>query len=212
MKSRLSVTLALIAATGGIAAVAWTASAQQPPAGAPIPPPAIERHAPPPHWTLSPADRAALLDARLAALHVGLKLTPDQEKLWPPVEAALRAAAKNAQERREKLQSESRPEDIIAFLRRLSEGATARGESFKAIADAGAPLYATLTEEQKHRLPILLHGVRPHFWGGHFGMMGHDMMGPGMMHEGPHGWRGGEEESGMSGPHDGDEDPHPWSD
>jgi len=28
-------------------------------------------------------------DAKIAAVHAGLKLTPDQEKLWPPVEAAV---------------------------------------------------------------------------------------------------------------------------
>ena len=42
-------------------------------------------------WSaLTPEDRAAFTDARIAALHAGLKLTPDQEKLWPPVEAAIR--------------------------------------------------------------------------------------------------------------------------
>src|SRR5260370_17834025 len=38
-------------------------------------------------------DRAALFDAHLAALHVALKLTPDQEKLWPPPADALRPTA-----------------------------------------------------------------------------------------------------------------------
>jgi hypothetical protein len=46
------------------------------------------------HTRLSPEDRTALADARIAAIHAGLKLTPDQEKLWPPVETALRDFAK----------------------------------------------------------------------------------------------------------------------
>ena len=46
------------------------------------------------YMRLSPEDRAALLDARIAAVHAGLKLTPDQEKLWPPVEGAVRDFAK----------------------------------------------------------------------------------------------------------------------
>src|SRR5579872_5200250 len=46
------------------------------------------------HMRLSPEDRAAMLDARIAAVHAGLKLTPDQDKLWPPVEAAVRDFAK----------------------------------------------------------------------------------------------------------------------
>jgi zinc resistance-associated protein len=33
-------------------------------------------------FQLGAEDRAAFLDARLAALHAGLKLTPDQEKSW----------------------------------------------------------------------------------------------------------------------------------
>src|ERR1700687_5521928 len=46
------------------------------------------------HARMSPEDRAALTDARIAAVKAGLKLTPDQEKLWPPVEAAVRDLAK----------------------------------------------------------------------------------------------------------------------
>src|SRR6202161_4954436 len=46
------------------------------------------------HARMSPEDRAAFADARIAAVKAGLKLTPDQEKLWPPVEAAARDFAK----------------------------------------------------------------------------------------------------------------------
>ena len=38
----------------------------------------------------SPEDREPFADARIAALRAGLKLTPDQEKLWPAVEDAIR--------------------------------------------------------------------------------------------------------------------------
>src|SRR5208337_2745892 len=43
------------------------------------------------HWA---SDREAVLDARLAGLKAGLKLTADQEKLWAPFETAVRDAAK----------------------------------------------------------------------------------------------------------------------
>src|SRR6476660_2050412 len=46
------------------------------------------------HMRMNPEDRAAFVDARIAAVHAGLKLTADQEKLWPPVEAAVREFAK----------------------------------------------------------------------------------------------------------------------
>src|SRR5208337_5390238 len=42
------------------------------------------------HWA---ADHEALLDAKLGGLKAGLKLTPDQEKLWGPFEAAVRDLA-----------------------------------------------------------------------------------------------------------------------
>ena len=47
------------------------------------------------HWA---ADHQVLLDAKLAGLKAGLKLTPDQEKLWEPFEAAVRDAAKTRME------------------------------------------------------------------------------------------------------------------
>src|SRR3979490_1301056 len=46
------------------------------------------------HMRMSPEDRAAFADARIAAVHAGLKLNADQEKLWPPVESAVREFAK----------------------------------------------------------------------------------------------------------------------
>jgi len=46
------------------------------------------------HWHANAADIAAFADERIAALHVGLQLTPEQEKNWPAVEAALKDLAK----------------------------------------------------------------------------------------------------------------------
>src|SRR5947209_8688944 len=46
------------------------------------------------HSRLSAEDRAALADAKIAAVHAGLKLSADQEKLWPPVESAVRDLVK----------------------------------------------------------------------------------------------------------------------
>src|ERR1043165_7044804 len=45
------------------------------------------------------ADIAAFGDARIAALHAGLKLTAEQEKLCQPVETALRDIANERSER-----------------------------------------------------------------------------------------------------------------
>lgn len=108
----------------------------------------------------SPADRAAFLDARIAALHAGLELTPDQEKLWPSVESAYRDLAKTIAGEREKARSEGRPVDPIARLQRISANQIERGEALKKLADAAAPLYSALNDDQKHRLPILLRATR----------------------------------------------------
>src|ERR1700761_8948416 len=44
-------------------------------------------------------DVAALTDARIAALKTGLKLSAEQEKNWPAVEAAIRDLAKQRADR-----------------------------------------------------------------------------------------------------------------
>src|SRR3984957_6321833 len=48
---------------------------------------------------LSPEDRAAFVDARIAALKAGLELTPDQANNWPNFEKALRDMAQLRAER-----------------------------------------------------------------------------------------------------------------
>jgi hypothetical protein len=40
------------------------------------------------------ADQETLLDAKIAGFKAGLKLTPDQERLWAPFETAVRDADK----------------------------------------------------------------------------------------------------------------------
>src|SRR5262245_29687045 len=51
----------------------------------------------------STADKAAFFNARVAALKAVLALTPDQEKLWAPVEAAIRDANKTVAQHVQKL-------------------------------------------------------------------------------------------------------------
>ena len=164
MKPGLPFALTMIALVGsGIVLAASNGHAENSPANVPA---RTEKH------VFSPADRAAFLDARIAALHAGLKLTPEQEKLWPAVETAVRTAVNNAMARRQKFKDAPPPASLIDRLRRRGENAVARGQSLEAIADAAAPLYATLSDDQKHRLPALMHGLRPHFFQRHFAMMG----------------------------------------
>ena len=86
----------------------------------------------------SPEDLAAFTDARVAALRAGLKLTPDQEKLWPPVEDALRGFVTL---RREQVRAwrESRGQnrdDIPGLLRGMADRQAARADALRKLADA----------------------------------------------------------------------------
>ena len=121
------------------------------------------------HWghgfsRMSPEDRAAYADARIAAVHAGLKLTADQEKLWPPVEAAVKEFAKLRIDRANARMnpprddsSQQKPDDPVARLRDRAENMTATAAAMKKIADAADPLYKTLDDGQKRRLAVLTH-------------------------------------------------------
>lgn len=143
---RLPPILALVALACGTLAVPLAAIAQQDE-------PQEHRFVP------SPEDRAAFEDARIAALHAGLTLTPDQEKLWPPVEQALRDFGKLVADQRQKFRDEKQSLDPVARLQMRSDNMIARGQALKKLADAEAPLYAALTDAQKHRVPVLVRAI-----------------------------------------------------
>ncbi|MFG3595368.1 Spy/CpxP family protein refolding chaperone [Bradyrhizobium sp. RDI18] len=111
------------------------------------------------HMRMSPEDRAAYADARIAAVHAGLKLTADQEKLWPPVEAAVRELAKlridRANARMRDDSTQQKPDDPVTRLRERAETMSATATAMKKIADAADPLYKTLDDSQKRRLAVL---------------------------------------------------------
>jgi hypothetical protein len=113
------------------------------------------------HMRINPEDRAALTDAKIAAVHAGLKLNPDQEKLWPPVEAAVRDFAKmridRANARMNAPRDDAQRPDPVARLRERADTMATTATALKKIADAADPLYKTLDEGQKRRLTILTH-------------------------------------------------------
>jgi LTXXQ motif family protein len=122
------------------------------------------------HGHVSPEDRAAFADARIAAIHAGLKLTPDQEKLWPPVETAARDFAKMRIDRavarmkvREESKDAQKSDDPVTRLRERADRMAATAAAMKKIADAADPLYKTLDDGQKRRLAMLTH--REHRFG-----------------------------------------------
>ena len=138
------------------------------------------------HHRMSTEDRAAFLDAKIASVKAGLKLTADQEKLWPPVETAVRDFAKQrmaqanarASERdaRRAEQDQKGPDgkpvaadqtrDPVARLRARADRMAETATGLKKIADAADPLYKTLDDGQKRRLSMLTRMGGHHGWRG----------------------------------------------
>ncbi len=122
------------------------------------------------HQRMSAEDRAAMADAKIAAVHAGLKLSADQEKLWPPVESAVRDLVKiridRAKEREKTREAreaaanngaEPQRPDPVTRLRNRADRMAATATALKKIADAADPLYKTLDDGQKRRLAMLTH-------------------------------------------------------
>jgi hypothetical protein len=135
------------------------------------------------HSRMNPEDRAAFADARIAAVHAGLKLNAEQEKLWPPVETAVRELAKlridraNARMNASRDDSSQKPDDPVTRLRDQADNMATMAAAMKKIADAADPLYKTLDDGQKRRLSVL---TRMDRWSGGRGGWRHHEHGMGM--------------------------------
>jgi hypothetical protein len=115
-------------------------------------------------------DMRAFADAKLAALHAGLGLTPDQEKSWPAFEQAARemaklrldrfAAAVNARRDRAP-QPQPQSGDPADRMHRRAATMTETGTTLKKVADAMDPLYKSLDDGQKRRFAMLERMLRP---------------------------------------------------
>jgi hypothetical protein len=111
----------------------------------------------------SAADLNSLTDMRVGVVKAALQMTPDQEKYWPAVEEAIRARAKNRQARLERV-AELRENNAVDALRERNpielmqaraDRLVQRGADLKKLADAWAPLYKTLSEDQKKRMAFV---------------------------------------------------------
>jgi zinc resistance-associated protein len=123
----------------------------------------------------TPEDRAAFLDARIAALKAGLELNAEQEKNWAPLESAMRDLAKQRAERfaawRER-RDENQDDDVeinpIDRLARTSERLSARAADLQKLAAAAKPFYDSLDDSQKRRFAVLFRGPMGHGEGRHW--------------------------------------------
>ncbi|MFG1320982.1 Spy/CpxP family protein refolding chaperone [Xanthobacter autotrophicus] len=147
MKHALMAALMTVLVIAGPAAQAQTA----PPAGAPPEPPAVELY--------SAADAQAVLDARILALKTVITLNPEQQKLWPPVEAAIREVAMLSAARQAERAKAPPPANFVDILDRIADAEAVRARDLKTVTQALKPLVASLTPEQQRRIPAFL-GLR----------------------------------------------------
>jgi hypothetical protein len=146
------------AATPAMAAPSVAAA----PARVPLPPVAPRRPpqadaatAPPPDSAaarrLRPDDPPALTSAHIARLKAVLRLTPAQQQLWPPVEAALRDIARHP---------EAFPAEARAFQAAAGNGEIAIDrERMQRLAMAAWPLIMSLDETQKRDAVVLAKSI-----------------------------------------------------
>ena len=113
---------------------------------------------------LSVADVSAFADARIAALKAGLQLTSDQAKNWPQFEQAVRDLVQLRIQRLQARQDgdQQQPGTPFERLSQRADNMAKTSAALKKIADAGAPLYQSLNDEQKSRFVRLARMLRPH--------------------------------------------------
>lgn len=117
----------------------------------------------------SPEVRASLQDGRIAMIRTSLKLTPEQVKLWEPVEARMRADFADRQHMRDEwrrkraerrgMNREERRASRVALpdrIDRSSQRLVQRAERLKAYAEVLRPFYASLSDDQKAVANIVL--------------------------------------------------------
>jgi Spy/CpxP family protein refolding chaperone len=107
---------------------------------------------------LSQADFKMLTDIRVGVIKAALQLTPEQEKLWPAVEDAIRARAETRYRRlaalRERM-GQSRNIDPVQLYRQRADVLADRAAGLRKLAEAWQPLYQSLTPDQKTRLSLV---------------------------------------------------------
>jgi hypothetical protein len=113
----------------------------------------------------SETDRLTLIEARIAAVKTGLQLTPAQQKDWDNLEKTVREvitarAARQIADMKEAAAFHDK-DDVVSGMKLAARDFSARGAELNRVADAAAPLFASMDPAQKHRFAVLLHSFSP---------------------------------------------------
>lgn len=107
---------------------------------------------------LSQTEFKMLTDIRVSVIKAALQLTPEQEKLWPTVEEAIRARAETRYRRlaaMEERMGQAHGIDPVQLYRQRADVLAERAAGLRKLADAWQPLYQSLTSDQKTRLRLV---------------------------------------------------------
>jgi len=118
----------------------------------------VMTYAGPTQERITEADLKAITERRIDVVKAALQLTPEQQNLWPAVEAAIRGRAEARRARLMQLAgyaNDQRERTPIELLRDRADALTARGAALKKLVDAWQPLYDTLDNAQRIRLRVL---------------------------------------------------------
>jgi hypothetical protein len=124
----------------------------------------------------SPELRGRLNDGRIAMIREALRLDENQQKLWAPVEAQLRAsfdAREHRRAKREERQGDRERASLADRLDRRSQRLTERAERTKALAEAFRPFYEALSDDQKAVANIVMRRTLGRGFGGRHGHYRH---------------------------------------
>jgi hypothetical protein len=98
------------------------------------------------HITPAAAQEVVVSQSQIAQLRSALRLTSDQERYWYPVEATLRAMARQQQQ----YQVASADGGYIARAQSRLSGYALNAMSLQKLKSAAQPLIGRLNDEQKH--------------------------------------------------------------
>ncbi len=103
-----------------------------------------------------PEDITAVASAQIGAIKKGLQLNTDQEKLWSPVEIALKTISFHRKEAMQKKAKKTVPKDFMEHMQHTAIFLTEKAKDFSLLASSLEPFSSALDEGQKRRLCLFV--------------------------------------------------------